>query len=127
MLERVYLIHPATLPRVKTVKGKSICFISSRNFANPTKSDPGVDIADTGNTCKSTASHFISKSPKKKDGIEIPNNANTVKKLSKPEYCFVADTIPIGTAIITPKTKEVIASLKELGIKSFITELTLFL
>ena len=31
--------------------------------------------------------------------MDTPNKANMVKNLSKTEYCFVAETTPIGIAI----------------------------
>lgn len=64
-----------------------------------------------GNKPNLTEKVSISISPNQNTGIETPSNANIILKLSKNEYCLVAEIIPTGipiqTEIIIPITANI--------------------
>ena len=64
-----------------------------------------------GNNPNLTEKVSISISPNQNTGIETPSNANIILKLSKNEYCLVAEIIPTGipiqTEIIIPITANI--------------------
>ena len=52
-----------------------------------------------GNQPSFTEKKRISSKPSQKTGMEMPIRPKIIVKLSKKEYCLVAETIPIGIPI----------------------------
>ena len=85
MLERVMRANTAIdwVPRVNA--GSTTC----RKLVRP----------EGGNQPSRTENSRISSSPSQNTGIEMPIRPRIMVKLSKKEYCFVAEMMPIGIPI----------------------------